>query len=351
MACPTPLHPSPHEVAASLDSLTRALLFFPFFILITNGRQGAWGSPTLRVIPSPSRDTEFLPNFSNWIQSPHTRTRPPTASKAGWRMPGSPATPCKTREHAPLGRRSDSPSECGSTSTAPPWRRRRLPGLEGLRAWPPAHELRGPSGRVYAGTSIYNWEPADEPRVWAIRIVESKLFDPIILATIIANCCTMAWESPLDPCCTDKAAFIDVCEWIYLIIFTFEMFTKIVACAHALARTPWRARPARLDAARRVCDRSRPRDPATQVRVPLQPACVPEGRVVPARHHRRHAGVAPHPAPHRRQLLRHPRRERADATTAACATPRHPPDAPRRPAATASAGPRTDPCPFSHGGH
>ena len=114
---------------------------------------------------------------------------------------------------------------------------------------------------MYAGTSIYTWEPADEPRVWAIRIVESKPFDPIILATIIANCCTMAWESPLDPCCTDKAAFIDVCEWIYLIIFTFEMFTKIVACAHALARTP--CPTGRCSPSVRPVKAPRPRDAGT----------------------------------------------------------------------------------------
>ena len=39
----------------------------------------------------------------------------------------------------------------------------------------------------------------------------------------------MAWESPLDPPGTSKAAFIDVCEWVYLWIFTFELLTKVVA--------------------------------------------------------------------------------------------------------------------------
>ena len=68
-----------------------------------------------------------------------------------------------------------------------------------------------------------------EPRRTAIRIVESKPFDPFILLTILANCSTMAWESPLDPEGTDKAAFIDKCEWVFLFIFTFELLTKVLA--------------------------------------------------------------------------------------------------------------------------
>ncbi|KOO27419.1 voltage-gated ion channel superfamily, partial [Chrysochromulina tobinii] len=39
----------------------------------------------------------------------------------------------------------------------------------------------------------------------------------------------MAWNSPLDPPGTLKAHFIDVCEWVYLLIFTFEMLAKICA--------------------------------------------------------------------------------------------------------------------------
>jgi hypothetical protein len=51
----------------------------------------------------------------------------------------------------------------------------------------------------------------------------------IILLTILANCCTMAWQSPMDPCCTPKEDFINLCEWIYLYIFTFELMVKILA--------------------------------------------------------------------------------------------------------------------------
>ena len=69
-------------------------------------------------------------------------------------------------------------------------------------------------------------------------------FDPVILLTIMSNCVTMAWESPLDPSGTSKAAFIDVCEWIYLYIFTAELVAKIVARGfllhdHSYLRDAW----------------------------------------------------------------------------------------------------------------
>ena len=54
----------------------------------------------------------------------------------------------------------------------------------------------------------------------------------------------MAWVSPLDPPGTPKAAFIDVCEWVFLAIFTGELLTKMVAYglifhAEAYLRDPW----------------------------------------------------------------------------------------------------------------
>ena len=80
-----------------------------------------------------------------------------------------------------------------------------LEGLEGLSAQPPKEAILGPSGKVYSSTSIFVLKVSDEPRRSAIRLVEDPRFDPIILLTILANCTTMAWESPLDPCCTHKA--------------------------------------------------------------------------------------------------------------------------------------------------
>ena len=92
-----------------------------------------------------------------------------------------------------------------------------------------AKECKGPSGRVYMGTSLCCLSVHQQPRCAAIRTVEAAWFDPVILTTIVLNCATMAWESPLDRCCTRKADFIDVMEWIYLLIFTFELIAKVGA--------------------------------------------------------------------------------------------------------------------------
>ena len=40
------------------------------------------------------------------------------------------------------------------------------------------------SGKVYAGRSLFCLAPGNQPRKLAIRIVESRPFDPIILLTI-----------------------------------------------------------------------------------------------------------------------------------------------------------------------
>ena len=99
----------------------------------------------------------------------------------------------------------------------------------GLERDPPAEEVIGDSGKSYGYRVLCRLRVSDQPRKMAIYIVESRPFDPIILLTILANCCTMAWQSPMDPCCTPKEDFINLCEWIYLYIFTFELMVKIVA--------------------------------------------------------------------------------------------------------------------------
>ena len=108
----------------------------------------------------------------------------------------------------------------------------------------PPPEVRGRSGRLYGKFSLCCLRPATWPRRPAIFLVESPLFDPVILITILANCVTMAWQSPLDPPGTWKAEFLDVCEWVFLAIFTFELTIKIVAYSlvthdEAYLRDPW----------------------------------------------------------------------------------------------------------------
>ncbi len=107
--------------------------------------------------------------------------------------------------------------------------RPKLPGLEGLDMDPPAKRIIGRSGREYHGWSLCCLRVATQPRKWCIQTVESSWFDPLILITILTNCTTMAWESPLDPTGTSKSELIDLMEWCYLYIFTFELMAKIVA--------------------------------------------------------------------------------------------------------------------------
>jgi len=93
---------------------------------------------------------------------------------------------------------------------------------------PPA--FVGRSGRKYGGrSSLLRLTVDQEPRRWAIATRESRFFEPFILVCILANCVTLAWQSPLDPCCTPKAIFIQVCDTSFLIIFTVEMFLKMLA--------------------------------------------------------------------------------------------------------------------------
>ena len=104
-----------------------------------------------------------------------------------------------------------------------------LPGLEGLDTNPPANIIIGPSSREYGGTSLCGFSPADWPRRPAIKLVEHRLFEPLILLTILANCVMMAMSSPLDPSGTRKAAIADSIETSSLAIFTVEMALKLLA--------------------------------------------------------------------------------------------------------------------------
>lgn len=59
--------------------------------------------------------------------------------------------------------------------------------------------VKGNGGKIYNNLSLYCLRPYHQPRKAAIYIAESSPFDPFILLTIMCNCATMAWESPLDP--------------------------------------------------------------------------------------------------------------------------------------------------------
>ena len=83
-----------------------------------------------------------------------------------------------------------------------------VPGLEGLDFEPPAEKIL--TEKTYEGRTCFAFRVGDWPRRPIIKLVESPIFDRLILVTILANCVTMAWQSPLDPPDTPKAAFIDV---------------------------------------------------------------------------------------------------------------------------------------------
>ena len=110
---------------------------------------------------------------------------------------------------------------------------------------PPPSLVVGPSGRIYSGSStLFHLKPHQEPRRRAISLVESRWFDPCILLSILANCVTMAWQSPLDPCCTDKARFLAWCEDAFLAVFTGELLLKVLAYGFVSSkssylRDPW----------------------------------------------------------------------------------------------------------------
>ena len=116
----------------------------------------------------------------------------------------------------------------GETAT-PAQLEEELPGLQALFEDPPAPEVQGQSGRRYHSTSLCWLRPSDQPRCAAILLVEARWFDPFILTIILANCATMAWESPLDPPGTWKAGVLDLTEWFFLYIFTTELVAKVIA--------------------------------------------------------------------------------------------------------------------------
>jgi len=114
--------------------------------------------------------------------------------------------------------------------------------FEEVKEYPPISQLgtshppaivQGASGWIYHSTSLGCLRPHHFPRRIAIGVVESPVFDPFILLTIMVNCTTMAWSSPMDPPGTQKQDILAVLEWVYLYIFTFELVMKIIAYGFA----------------------------------------------------------------------------------------------------------------------
>lgn len=132
-----------------------------------------------------------------------------------------------------LGRRTGSPERSHPTTTklanatGMPLPFSSTAGLHTLVQDSPPAEVLGPSGNVYRAKSLGCLRPADEPRRSAIFLIEAPRFDTFILLAIVANCAQLAWQSPLDPPGTRKAAIVDAAEIVFLLIFTFELCAKV----------------------------------------------------------------------------------------------------------------------------
>jgi len=121
------------------------------------------------------------------------------------------------------------------------------PPIDALRQRIPPTTVQGAGGWIYHSTSFGFLKVYHFPRKLAINIVEAPLFDPLILITIMANCTTMAWTSPLDaddPTLAWKAELLGKLEWVYLYIFTFELCSKMLAYGivmhqHSYLRDAW----------------------------------------------------------------------------------------------------------------
>jgi hypothetical protein len=67
-----------------------------------------------------------------------------------------------------------------------------------------------------------------------MAIVESTIFEGLVLLTILTNSITLAMEDPLVPD-DEKASFWLTLEYIYLAIYTVEMVFKIIAMGFVMA--------------------------------------------------------------------------------------------------------------------
>lgn len=84
------------------------------------------------------------------------------------------------------------------------------PPVSMLASSNPPSVVKGKSGWIYHSTSLGCLRPYHLPRRLAINVVESAVFDPFILLTIMVNCTTMAWASPMDPPGTQKQDILAV---------------------------------------------------------------------------------------------------------------------------------------------
>ncbi|XP_044760613.1 voltage-dependent T-type calcium channel subunit alpha-1H isoform X2 [Coccinella septempunctata] len=66
-------------------------------------------------------------------------------------------------------------------------------------------------------------------RQWCQWFIEQKWFDNVVLLFIALNCITLAMERPNIPPTSRERVFLSSCNYIFTVVFTAEMFIKVVA--------------------------------------------------------------------------------------------------------------------------
>nr|XP_015838484.1 PREDICTED: voltage-dependent T-type calcium channel subunit alpha-1G isoform X2 [Tribolium castaneum] len=77
--------------------------------------------------------------------------------------------------------------------------------------------------------SLYIFPHENRFRQWCYWFVNQKWFDNAILLFIAMNCITLAMERPNIPPDSNERFFLSTCNYIFTVVFTIEMFVKVVA--------------------------------------------------------------------------------------------------------------------------
>ncbi|CAH1136170.1 unnamed protein product [Ceutorhynchus assimilis] len=77
--------------------------------------------------------------------------------------------------------------------------------------------------------SLYLFAPDNSFRHKCTQLVEQKYFDNVVLLFIALNCITLAMERPNIPPESHEKLFLQSCNYIFSIVFAFEMFVKVVS--------------------------------------------------------------------------------------------------------------------------
>jgi len=87
--------------------------------------------------------------------------------------------------------------------------------------------------------SLYLFSPTNTFRKWMVTIYTNKWFDRVVLTFILLNCIVMALERPNLSDDSTLKKVIDVCMYIFLAIFTIEMFIKVIALGLCFGRNSY----------------------------------------------------------------------------------------------------------------